>query len=487
MEIRARVALSLSSTFYKVTLKYDTFQKATYDSYLIASLVANARTKTEALKYIDEITGKGSLNPHFRKLYDEISAFSKGQIDGILENSLFPITVVDQKNHFKYYPMFGATRMGNKVYNGNLKDQEEVLKQLIMPKGDKIKFLSLEYYEEPAIIKLDNYNAIFSDKCIKVDLDNNQYYEISKEDFSKVHINDVNYLEGFLGVVGHEITDGNWNVLSKSIIGTFSKANYRYRDSNGVHTVLNNDCMKTIEIINVFGLFFYKETKFDYSSRNASKCEDAIKYLMESRNINEFKTKTLIYLLASVSDKTAQSVIQYILDRKDSKEISELGMRLIKSGLEKGWEQNVLKSIKKQVPMSEYKYLYRINPNLGFEIEDILDIDDIELTKFDRIRKNAYLSEKENMLKDINLWIGEITNSGIREKIKSLEKSLLKDSVKKFLDKRTGHNKKDYKNMSMIQLKKEHDEIRDMYTGDYQKMVKFLEEKEKKDSGNLSI
>ena len=91
------------------------------------------------------------------------------------------------------------------------------------------------------------------------------------------------------------------------------------------------------------------------------------------------------------------------------------------------------------------------------------------------------------MLKDINLWIGEITNSGIREKIKSLEKSPLKDSVKKFLDKRTGHNKKDYKNMSMIQLKKEHDEIRDMYTGDYQKMVKFLEEKEKKDSGNLSI
>ncbi len=485
MEIRARVALSLPSIFYKATLKYDTFQKATYDSYLMASLIANAKTKQEAMNYIDEITGKGSLNPHFKKLYDEISAFSKEQIDGILQNSLYPITVVDQKNHFKYYPMFGATRMLNKVYSGNLKNQEEVLKQLIMPKDDKIKFLSLEYHEEAATIKLDNYNAIFSDKYIKVDLDNNQYYEISKEDFTKVYVNDVDRLEGFLGVVGNEITDGNWNVLSKSIISTFSKANYRYKDSKGVHTVLNTDCMKTIEIINVFGLFFYKETKFDYSSKNPSKCEDAIKYLMESKNINEFKTKTLIYLLTSVSDKTAQSVIQYILDRKDSKEISELGMKLIKSGLEKGWDQNVLNSIKKQVPMSEYKYLYRINPNLGFEIEDILDIDDIELTEFDRIRKTTYLSEKDNMLKDINLWIGEITNSGIREKIKSLEKSPLKDSVKKFLDKRTGHNKKDYKNMSMIQLKKEHDEICKMYTGDYQEMVKLLEEKEKKYSSNL--
>lgn len=479
MEIRAKVALSLPSTFYKVTLKYDTFQKATYDSYLIASLVKNTKNKTEAMNYIDEITGKGSLNAHFKKLYDEISLLSKNQIDDIVRNSLFPITVVDQKNHFKYYSMFGATRMNNKVYDGNLKEHEEILIDLIMPKGDKVKFLSIEYQEEPATIKQDNYNAIFSDETIRVDLDNNQYYEISKEDFDKVHVNDVDNLGGFLGIVGNEITDGNWNVLSNSIVGTLNKVNYRYRDSNGIHTVLYNDCIKTIEIINVFGLYFYKENKYDFSLKNGSKCEDAINYLMESKNINEFKTKSLVYLLASINDKLSQKVIQYILDRKDSKEISECGMRLIKSGLEKGWEENVLKAIKKQIPMSDFKYLYRINSNLGFEVEDILDIDDIELTDLDKARKNEYLSEKDNMLRDINLWIGEITNSGIREKIKSLEKSSLKDSVKKFLDKRTGHNKKDYKNMSMAQLKREHDEIQAMYVGDYQKMVKFLEDIEK--------
>ena len=43
MEIRARVPLSLPNIYYKVTLKYDTFQKATYDSYLMACLVANSR------------------------------------------------------------------------------------------------------------------------------------------------------------------------------------------------------------------------------------------------------------------------------------------------------------------------------------------------------------------------------------------------------------------------------------------------------------
>ena len=177
MEIRAKVALSLPSTFYKVTLKYNTFQKATYDSYLIASLIKNSKTKTEAINYIDEITGEGSLNAHFKKLYDEISLLSINQIEDIVTNSLFPITVVDQKNHFKYYSMFGATRMNNKVYDGNLKEQEEILIDLIMPKGDKVKFLSIEYQEEPATIKSDNYNAIFTDENIRIDLDNNQNYK----------------------------------------------------------------------------------------------------------------------------------------------------------------------------------------------------------------------------------------------------------------------------------------------------------------------
>ena len=125
MEIRARVALSLPSTFYKITLKYDTFEKATYDSYLMASLVANSKNKTEAYNYIDEITGKGSLNSHFKKLYDQISAFTSDQINSILTNSLFPITVVDQKHHFNYYSMFKATRMDNKVFDGNLISDEE--------------------------------------------------------------------------------------------------------------------------------------------------------------------------------------------------------------------------------------------------------------------------------------------------------------------------------------------------------------------------
>lgn len=476
MEIRAKVALSLPSIFYRVILKYDTFQSATYDSYLIASLVYNSKNKKEAIEYIDDITGKGSLNSHFKKLYDEIERFTKDQIENIIRDSVYPITIVDDKHHFKYYPMFKATRMLDRVFDGNIYDQHDLLLKLIMPKDENTKFLSIDFEIEDSRVKIDNYNAIFNETSIRVDLDNNQYYEISKEDFDQVYQNDVENLDGFLGLVGNEITDGNWNVLTKSIIGTFSKNNFRYRDSNNVHSIIFNDCIKTIEIINVFGLYFYKEAKYNFSNENSRKCEDALNYLLESKNINEIKTKTLVSLLSFVSDKTAQSVIQYIINRKDSKELSEFAIKLIKSGLEKGWEVDVLKSIKRLVSIVDYKYLYKINSDLDFLVEEILDIDDCDLTRSDKKRKEDYLSEKNNLLKDIHLWIGEITNSGIREKIKSLPKSELKSKVKKFLDKRTGHNKKEYDKMSLSELKKEHDEIKQMFICEYREILKIIKD-----------
>jgi len=475
MEIRARVPLCLPNIYYKVTLKYDTFQKATFDSYLMACLVANSKNAEEAYKYIDEITGKGSLNQHFKDLYEEISHFTEEQIQGIVNNSLYPITVIDQKHHFKYYPMFNATRMDNKVYPGNNRDNDELIKSLIMPRRDDVKFLSIDYYEENGKLQTDNYNAIFNDDEIKVDLDNEQYYPISKEDFSVVYKNDVENLNGYLGEVGDKITNGNWNVLSKSIVDTFSRSQYRYRDSNNVHTVLFPDFVKTIEVINVFGLYFYKETKYNFSNNNSKLCEDAVDYLMESKNINEFKTKSLLNILNFVDEKKAQNVIQYILGRKDSKEISELGLKLIKSGLEKGWEHDILLSIKKQIQSVDYKYLYRLDSNLNFDVEDLLTIDNIDLTNDDRIRKEEYIAQKENLLKEINQMIGEMTNSGVREKIKKLPKSDLKDKVKKFLDKRIGHSKKDYSSMNMEQVIKEYNDIKLMYENEYRKILKEID------------
>ena len=478
MEIKAKVALSLPNKFYKIILKYDTFEKATYDSYLIASLVANTNNDDDAIKYIDDITGNGSLNPHFKKLYGEISKLSKEQIDGILTDSLFPVTVINKSHHFKYYEMFDATRMDNMVYPHNLKDDPK-LADMIMPKNQNAKFLSMDFEEEEGTIKSNVYNAIFSENGIQIDLDGGHYYPISADNFYSVYKNDIERINRYEGEIRKEITSGDWNVLNNQVLNAICNMKQFYIDEDGNHCSVLTDCLKKTEIINVFSLYFYKETKYDYSIKNSAKCEEVVDYLLKSKYINEFKTKSLINILSAVSDKTSQKVVQYILGRKDSKEISEIGIRLIKDGLEKGWELDVLKSIKKVSPKSEYKYLYRLNSNLDFEIEDLLNIDDADLTQKDLKKKHNYLSKRENIINDMNLMVGEIMNSGVREKMKSLK---TKDSVYKtlndFIKECSAHLKEDYESMSLEKLTNRYNNIKSVYVGAFEKIKKRLSKKE---------
>ena len=475
MEIRAKVALSLPNQFYKVILKYDTFEKATYDSYLIASVVANAKTKKDAMEYIDEITGNGSLNPHFKKLYEEISEMTEEQVKGILKDSLYPVTVVDTSHHFKYYEMFDATRMNDKVYPGNLENNKQ-LADMLMPKDRGVKFLSLEFETQEGTVKTDNYNAIFSDDGISVDLDDGQYYPISKKNFLKVFENEGEVTSEWMPKIGKEVTNGNWNVLTKGVADTWGKDRLTYKTEDGGLAVLMNDCIKVTEVVKAYDLLFYKESRYDFSSKNQSKCLEALRFLEESKMINEFRVKTLITLLSIVPDKDAQRVVQYVLSRKNSKEVSEFGLILIKGGLEKGWERDVLLAIKSNVPQREYKHLYKINCDLNFEVTDLLDIDDADLSEADKMRKRAYISKKENLKKEIIFMIGDMTTSGVRQKLKQLPKDNVVNSVKRFLNENQGHNEGELEGMSLERIEKEYEHVKAMYNGDFTKVRKRCDE-----------
>lgn len=478
MQIHARVSLSLPNKFYRTILKYDTYQKATYDSYIIACLIKNAKNKKEAMEYIDELTGNGSLNPHFKKLYDEISDFTPEQIDGIIRNSLFPVTMVE-KGHFKYYEMFNATRFNDKVYNGNLREQEEFLKQRLLPKEDGIKFLSLEFEEGEGTIKKDTYDAIFSDTGITVNLDNNQYYPISKEDFYKVYEVENLDLSEYNGIVGSQITSGQWYVLTQNVLDTFKKDQFSYRDKNGNYAVILPEYIKVTEVISVFDLHFYKETKYEFNKSNKEIIEEAIEQLMDNGWANNYKVKSLVRMLYFINDEIGKSVVEYVLKRKDSKEVAEFSMKIIKSGFVKGWPKEVLLSIKRSVASSDYKYLYLIDSDLGFVAEDFLDIDDADLIEIHRLQKKAYLEERKNLIKDITMWLGEICSvSGIRERSKKLQKNQTVIALNEFIKKYSAHSKINWENKSTEELKKEHEYIKNIYNGVYQKVLAAVKKKE---------
>ena len=68
MKLQAKVQLSLRKSYNIITLEYHTYEKATFDQYLAASIALRAETDNQIESYIDDLTGKGSLNIHFKKL-----------------------------------------------------------------------------------------------------------------------------------------------------------------------------------------------------------------------------------------------------------------------------------------------------------------------------------------------------------------------------------------------------------------------------------
>ena len=85
------------------------------------------------------------------------------------------------------------------------------------------------------------------------------------------------------------------------------------------------------------------------------------------------------------------------------------------------------------------------------------------------------------MIDQMNKMVGEIMNSGVREKMKSLK---TKDSVYKqlndFIKESSAHLKKDYSTMSLEQLTVEYNGIKRVYEGAFQNIIQRLAKEENK-------
>lgn len=471
--IIAKVQLNLPNQLFNLSLKYDTYEPASFDRYLIASLVKNSKNEKEAIDYIKDITGKGSLNGHFQKLYKKISQLKGSQINDILNDSLYPITKIDNSHSFEFFPILNVSRFNKKTYEGNLISNKN-LKDMIMPNDDGIKFLSLDHTKKDVSEYKDRFDVKFSNNSIEINLGDGKYWEISKRHFNLIYESDItsSLINEYKGKIGDTISEGQWMVLTSSILNSIKNKVNSYYDKDGNFCEINSEFVKKIEIIKVFSLYFYKESRIEYTPEDKNTCEKVLETLLSNGRINEFKTKFLLLLLECVDDLLAQKVIHYILQRKDSKEIAEFGVKLIKRGVQKGWTTDVLKSIKKLVNETQYTYLYKIDNNLDFEIEDLLYIDDIELSENDKARKVAYLNKKENMLSEIKKILGEISASGVREKMKKLKtKTEHYTYLNKFINNYLAHNKVDFTKLSMKELETKYDECKRIYANSYQKIL----------------
>lgn len=414
MKLQVRVRLSLHKFIKELVLSYNTYEKATFDQYLIASIVQNSKDQSEAYQLIDDISGDGSLNSHFKKIHQDTLSLKDDEIKSILENSLYPI-VKYEKIPYEFYPLLNSSVFQNIIYQGDIEVKHDFAKLLIPANGNYLSSSvnSLNQKDED-----NNYNVIFEDDTIKIELKPNQFVNISEESLKSCIKTDVKSLADYKGEIAKNITSGNWNQLNNSLLNNLINSLNYYIEDGSQYTITNEGVKKTV-IANYFGVYLYREELLNYDYKNKEICEKVIDTLMANSKINEFKTKALISILHLINPDKSVKVVDYILQRKESKELSEFGIKLVERGFEKGWSEESIKSFKKFASQPVHMVMiYKLNPNLNYTIDDLIQIYRINrLILLDNhiIEVEEYNNDRNMIIAHIERLTGEMTAKGFRE------------------------------------------------------------------------
>jgi len=469
--MKVKVRINLPKANNTLMLRYNTFAKAPYDKYFIASLIKNFKDQSSAFDLIDEMTGKGSLNEHYKTLYDEIKNLTESEIEVILKNSLYPI----QKNvqyRYIYIPMLDISKFEGRIYKGNIA-RDDLFPRSFVEEGGT--YVTHNFSEQDPEDKIDTYIANLTNEKIEIIVDN-EPFAISQEDFQKIIVREDIDLGGYEGSISGNIEGNDWIQLSKLSLNNILAAKDYYLE-NGDHMAIYLDFVKMSSIAYSWGIHWLKEKTFKYDNpENQKICETVVNILMESGRINEFKTKSILDILKNINRDKQQEIINFILKRKDSKELTMVAFKLIEKGYEKGWNEETFKALYKfRENIKQLLYLYSIDKEFAYSIEDLLEIykfDKTALIEKHKIQVNNYYNDCNRIKDSISKMAGEIINSAIRENIGKMQMGDNEKKFKNFINKYMAHNKMDIEDKNLNQLK----QLLEKYSEGYE-LYKIVNEK----------
>ena len=427
MSLQVSLKLKLSKQIKKIKIKYNTFEKATYDEYLICSLALRTLNDTNQDKtvfdYIDDVTGEGSLNKHFRNIYARVKTFSTEQLSKIMANSMIPTLKIDERNRYEYYPQLNVSIYNKRIYKGDLSEYNN-LKQLIMI-NEEIIDMSVETVKDE--VKPEQYLITFDEKeNVHVKL-LNEYLPIKGFDFERSLCLDLGNQIPYQGKIHDNVDGDGWRVLNNSALNNLiSSRNYYYE--NGDHFLIRNDSVRKTIISKVHGLYIYKEEIIAYEG-NPELCNTVLGNLLQNGTLTEFRTHSLLMMVRYVSDAKAQKVINSFLLKKEDKDVANYGLQLMERGLILGWLTFVEKIFLKYATGYQLNLMYQANSELNYTIEQLIKIDKDFLTPNHTEQVDKYNENLDAKKKTIIELTGIITTKGLREKAKKLEAD---DTTKKF-------------------------------------------------------
>lgn len=450
MSLQVNLKLKLSRTLKKITVKYNTFEKATYDEYLIASLVLHSKSQNEAFNYIDEITGSGSLNSHFKRLYDNISSLTDEQLESIMKNSMIPILKIDESNRYEYYPQLDISVFHKHVYNGDIANFDNLLELLYI----KEDVLELQVNDGKTIDKSEPYTVAFDNNgniSVRV-IDKN--ITIDSELFDSLLDVELESIEKYQGFIHNKADGKDWNTLNDLVINSlFSTNNYLY-DADGNHLLIRNENVRRTEVAKMSGLYIYRQSNVPYE-RDAVLCERVLDIIKKNSSYPMFKTQLFVKLLNNVESNKAVGYINdlYLHSTLMPKEIAILSINLLKQGILTGWMPMVLEAILEYCSKYEYSWVYRANTNIKLSIDQLIVIDRSLLTDQHKKQVDEYFDNINKMKVTIREITGYITTSGLRESVKKLVSDEKTKRFSKLCNSLIGHVSKDLDSAPLNEIK----------------------------------
>lgn len=416
MSLRVNLKLKLSKTVKKITVKYNTFEKATYDQYLITSLILRSASKQEAFTYIDDITGAGSLNVHFKRLYEEISVLTTEQQEKILQNSMYPILKIDDSSRYDFYPQLNVSIFNNRVYDGDIAERENLQDLLYIQE----EILDLQVSDMKTSEKPEPYNVEFGNNgsiCIAM---RDKKVNIDSALFESVLDVELDSISKYEGTIHNEADGAGWNILNNSTVNNlFSNKNYFY-DTQGDHLQIRNENIRKTEIAKMSGLYIYRESFVSYD-KNDKLCKKVLDVVCQNYAFSAFKPQFFVKLLQNLDESNVVEFINlYFENKSDTRELELFVLGLLKKGHLIGWSDAVLKAVLKHCAKEEYSLLYRANPNIGFSINQLIAVDKGLLNAEHKKRVEDYYTNLNSMKATIKDITGDITVSGLRENVKKL-------------------------------------------------------------------
>lgn len=436
MKLISNLRLRFAKRNNIISITTRTYEKASFDQYLAASIAERCDTVNSANQYIDSVTGKGSMNAHLKKLCQTMRKRSPEERKKILESSLYPTEKIDESQSFVFFPEFNQSLFEGKLYQDDLEQQLELLGEIVAMDGE---FVSMQIRRSEVEEHTDNYRVVIDGDGASIQIAPNAFLKATSDQFKDMVVQDVLVPDQIKSMAVESVEGEGWFLLTASQInGPMKSPMGFYRE--GCYYLLTNTGIKKTEIGHAFGLYLYRETQIPFTPANADICTAAATHLLNSKEINTFKTKSLVELLSAVNGGVAQMCISFVLSIKDSRELAALGLSLLEQGLARGWDENALVQMKNVASQQQLEIIYRLAPNL-FELNDLLDMDPAILTPVHRQMVEEHKKERETKIAYIKEVNGEAAGSALREKSAKLKNDADVKEFRQLIIKLLAHSK----------------------------------------------